>query len=86
LRITTAHPNHSALGHREFSSGPNAPSSVVVKLSRTDLKGRVMGLAVELNREAFYYDKIAPLNPLKMPKCYYSFGNHFTGVFGWVGE
>jgi len=75
-----------AITYANADGHPDLPASVMVKLSRTDLKGRVMGLAVRLYRECFFYEHIGPDSGLPIPRCYFSYANSFTGEFVLVLE
>jgi hypothetical protein len=58
-----------------------APASVVLKMTRTDVAGRFLNLALALHREAEFYATVGlevPSQPLcRPPKC------HFTSVSPW---
>ena len=48
------------------------PSSLVLKLSRNDVAGRLMNLVLQLHREGRFYQTLAAESPLRIPHCYFS--------------
>ena len=48
------------------------PASIVIKLSRKDLVGRIINVNAEVYREIFFYKAFANSTPLKIPELLYS--------------
>ena len=48
------------------------PASIVIKLSRKDLVGRIINVNAQVYKEIFFYQAFAGSTPLKIPELLYS--------------
>ena len=95
--LLTAEQRVASVGVTEFEAGKtgrcarvaltydpkasDAPASVVVKMSRTDFKGRFLNLVLSLSREAHFFAELGPECPMPIPKCLYSSVSWFSNAF-----
>jgi hypothetical protein len=90
-QFKTGHTSDSArlkLSYSSSEAGMDQPRSIVIKMARDDIKGKVLNMIGCLWREAVFYRKFSGMIPavMNVPKFYFasvsSFNNDFVLVIG----